>query len=53
MLDITKLDAIPQTVRNITTMHDDIDCVILNSGVQRRSGKKKASFGLTALIIAA
>jgi NADP-dependent 3-hydroxy acid dehydrogenase YdfG len=37
--DITKLKEIPDFVRTVTTAHDDIDSVILNSGIQRRTGK--------------
>lgn len=51
--DINKLDEIPEMVRNITTTHSDIDCVVLNSGIQRRSGKRKSSFVFTLLIAAA
>ncbi|KAL9132799.1 MAG: hypothetical protein Q9175_006027 [Cornicularia normoerica] len=33
--DITELDKIPNFVTNITKTHTDLDCVILNSGIQR------------------
>lgn len=33
--DITDLDGIPNFAKNITTAHDDLDCVFLNSGIQR------------------
>ena len=33
--DITKLDKIPQFVKEVTTAHPDLDCVFLNSGIQR------------------
>ncbi|KAL1310725.1 hypothetical protein AAFC00_000980 [Neodothiora populina] len=33
--DITKLDEIPAKVEAITKAHADIDCVMLNSGIQR------------------
>ncbi|KAL1981159.1 hypothetical protein VTN96DRAFT_3006 [Rasamsonia emersonii] len=35
--DITKLDAIPGFVQDIIKSHPDLDCVFLNSGIQRRS----------------
>ena len=50
VFDITKLDAIPDVVRKITTAHTDIDCVVLNSGIQRRSGKQNDSSLLPMLI---
>ncbi|RDW88389.1 hypothetical protein BP6252_00421 [Coleophoma cylindrospora] len=34
-LDITKLDRIPPAVSTITSSHPDIDCIFLNSGIQR------------------
>ncbi|ORY07664.1 hypothetical protein BCR34DRAFT_570492 [Clohesyomyces aquaticus] len=33
--DITKLDEIPKFAEDITGIHPDIDCVIINSGIQR------------------
>jgi len=33
--DITKLDAISHFVTNIMSTHEDVDCIFLNSGVQR------------------
>lgn len=33
--DITKLDAIPDFVSKLTDSHEDLDCVLLNSGIQR------------------
>ncbi|KAF6218356.1 hypothetical protein HO133_005703 [Letharia lupina] len=33
--DITELDKIPNFVTNITKTHTDLDCVLLNSGIQR------------------
>ncbi|KZF18944.1 NAD(P)-binding protein [Xylona heveae TC161] len=33
--DITKLDSIPSFVASVTKDHPDIDCVFLNSGIQR------------------
>lgn len=33
--DITELDKIPNFVTNITKTHTDLDCIILNSGIQR------------------
>ena len=35
--DITKLESVPNFVQNITSSHQDVDCVLLNSGVQRKS----------------
>ncbi|KAL1968609.1 hypothetical protein VTN77DRAFT_1819 [Rasamsonia byssochlamydoides] len=35
--DITKLDAIPAFVQDVTKSHPDLDCAFLNSGIQRRS----------------
>lgn len=34
--DITKLDAIPAFVKDVFATHQDVDCVLLNSGIQRR-----------------
>ncbi|GIK07645.1 hypothetical protein Aspvir_003311 [Aspergillus viridinutans] len=36
-LDISKLDAIPDFVKSVTSSHPDLDCVFVNSGIQRRS----------------
>lgn len=33
--DITKLDEIPKFVEEVTSKHPDLDCVFLNSGIQR------------------
>lgn len=33
--DITKLDTIPETVSAITKEHEGLDCVFINSGIQR------------------
>ncbi|CAF9927873.1 hypothetical protein IMSHALPRED_007319 [Imshaugia aleurites] len=33
--DVTELDKIPNFVTNITKTHPDLDCVMLNSGIQR------------------
>lgn len=33
--DITNLSAIPDFANRITTQHPDIDCLVLNSGIQR------------------
>ncbi|KAJ9641032.1 hypothetical protein H2201_002267 [Coniosporium apollinis] len=35
VFDITKLDQIPQFATDITKRHPDLDCVLLNSGIQR------------------
>ena len=35
VFDITKLDKIPQFAADITKKHPDLDCIILNSGIQR------------------
>ena len=35
-LDITKLDSIPAFVTNITNTYSNLDCVVLNSGMQRK-----------------
>ncbi|KAF2260570.1 short-chain dehydrogenase/ reductase-like protein [Lojkania enalia] len=35
VLDITKLDEIPKFAADTTRKHPDLDCVILNSGIQR------------------
>jgi hypothetical protein len=36
-LDISKLDTIPDFVKSVTSSHPDLDCVFVNSGIQRRS----------------
>jgi short-subunit dehydrogenase involved in D-alanine esterification of teichoic acids len=33
--DITQLESIPNFAKNITNSHGDVDCIILNSGIQR------------------
>ncbi|KAL8927000.1 MAG: hypothetical protein Q9208_002545 [Pyrenodesmia sp. 3 TL-2023] len=33
--DITELEKIPNFVTNITSTYDDLDCVLMNSGIQR------------------
>ncbi|KAL8789117.1 MAG: hypothetical protein Q9195_006983 [Heterodermia aff. obscurata] len=33
--DITELDKIPAFVTNITKTHEDLDCILINSGIQR------------------
>jgi short-subunit dehydrogenase involved in D-alanine esterification of teichoic acids len=35
--DITKLEAVPNFAQNVTSTHPDVDCVILNSGIQRKT----------------
>jgi NADP-dependent 3-hydroxy acid dehydrogenase YdfG len=40
--DISKLDNIPSTLGKITKAHKDIDCVVLNAGIQRRSGRSNS-----------
>ena len=35
-LDITKLESIPAFATNITGTHPDLDCIVLNSGLQRK-----------------
>ncbi|PWY65406.1 oxidoreductase [Aspergillus eucalypticola CBS 122712] len=35
VFDISKLDAIPQFVADVTRQHPDIDCVFINAGFQR------------------
>ncbi|USP81538.1 Short-chain dehydrogenase/ reductase protein [Curvularia clavata] len=35
VFDITKLDEIPKFVKDVTSKHPDLDCVFLNSGMQR------------------
>lgn len=35
--DITQLNSIPNFVANITNTHADLDCVVLNAGIQRRT----------------
>lgn len=35
VFDITKLDQIPKFAQDITSRHPDLDCIILNSGIQR------------------
>jgi short-subunit dehydrogenase involved in D-alanine esterification of teichoic acids len=35
VFDITRLDQIPKFAEDITSKHPDLDCVILNSGIQR------------------
>ncbi|KAF7122779.1 hypothetical protein CNMCM5793_000889 [Aspergillus hiratsukae] len=35
--DISKLDTIPSFVNSVTSSHPDLDCVFVNSGIQRRS----------------
>lgn len=36
--DIAQLDRIPGFVQDITNDHPDLDCAILNAGIQRRCG---------------
>ncbi|KAJ5085683.1 hypothetical protein N7532_010454 [Penicillium argentinense] len=35
--DVCNLDGVQQFVANVTASHPDLDCVFLNSGIQRRS----------------
>lgn len=35
--DITQLDSIPHFVANIINTHADLDCVVLNAGIQRKT----------------
>lgn len=35
VFDITKLQEIPKFVEDVTAKHPDLDCVIINSGIQR------------------
>jgi short-subunit dehydrogenase involved in D-alanine esterification of teichoic acids len=35
--DITQLDSIPDFAQNIMSTHPDVDCLLLNSGIQRKS----------------
>ncbi|RHZ43224.1 uncharacterized protein CDV56_100224, partial [Aspergillus thermomutatus] len=35
--DINRLDAIPSFAKSVTSSHPDLDCVFVNSGIQRRS----------------
>jgi len=35
VFDITKLQDIPKFVQDVTSRHADLDCVIVNSGIQR------------------
>jgi len=35
VFDITKLDKIPSFVKDVTSAHPDLDCVFMNSGIQR------------------
>ena len=35
VFDVTQLDKIPQFATEITRKHPDLDCIILNSGIQR------------------
>jgi short-subunit dehydrogenase involved in D-alanine esterification of teichoic acids len=35
VFDITQLDQIPSFAQDVTSRHPDLDCVILNSGIQR------------------
>ncbi|KIW17486.1 hypothetical protein PV08_04680 [Exophiala spinifera] len=35
--DITKLESVPHFATNIMNTHPDVDCIILNSGIQRRT----------------
>lgn len=39
VLDIEQLGRAPEVVAKLTARHPDIDCVVLNAGMQRRSGK--------------
>lgn len=39
--DITQLDKIPSFVQQVTQDHPDLDCVILNSGIQRSADWSK------------
>jgi short-subunit dehydrogenase involved in D-alanine esterification of teichoic acids len=34
--DITKMNAIPAFATNVIGTHDDLDCIVLNSGIQRK-----------------
>ncbi|KAL1976827.1 hypothetical protein VTN31DRAFT_3109 [Thermomyces dupontii] len=36
-VDLTKLDALPGFAQTVKESHPDLDCVIFNSGIQRRS----------------
>ncbi|KAI2836523.1 hypothetical protein CBS63078_11298 [Aspergillus niger] len=36
-LDTSQLDKIPLFVKQVTQRHPDLDCVFVNSGIQRRS----------------
>jgi len=35
VFDITQLEAIPQFAEDVTKQHPDLDCVVLNAGIQR------------------
>jgi len=35
--DITKLDSIPQFATDVAKAHPEVDCIMLNSGIQRKS----------------
>ncbi|PYI09218.1 short-chain dehydrogenase/oxidoreductase [Aspergillus sclerotiicarbonarius CBS 121057] len=35
VLDVTQLDQIPQFASDVTTAHPDLDCIFINSGIQR------------------
>ena len=37
IINSTKLESIPHFVQNITSTHPDVDCVLLNSGIQRKT----------------
>jgi short-subunit dehydrogenase involved in D-alanine esterification of teichoic acids len=49
-IDATDLPAIPSFANNITSQHPDIDCLVLNSGIQRAFDfSNPSSIDLTAL----
>ncbi|ETI28976.1 hypothetical protein G647_01428 [Cladophialophora carrionii CBS 160.54] len=35
--DITKLESIPHFAENVTSTHPDVDCILFNSGIQRKT----------------
>jgi short-subunit dehydrogenase involved in D-alanine esterification of teichoic acids len=49
-VDITKLSTLPQFASRVVTEHPDIDCIILNSGIQRTHDfSKPETVDLTAI----
>jgi short-subunit dehydrogenase involved in D-alanine esterification of teichoic acids len=49
--DVTQLEAIPQFAEDVTKSHPDIDCIVVNSGIQRALDfTKPESLDLAAVV---